>query len=138
MYEDVVLSLKGPVATITINRPKRLNALRGQTIAELEHAVQAVAQDKSVGVVVLTGAGDRAFSSGGDLEWEKDGGLETLDWQLGNLILDCPKPIIARVCGYAIAAGNHIAYCCDFTIAADHSIFGQNGPRVASPAGGIL
>lgn len=136
MYEDVVLSLKGPVATITINRPKRLNALRGQTIAELEHAVQAVAQDKSVGVVVLTGAGDRAFSSGGDLEWEKDGGLETLDWQLGNLILDCPKPIIARVCGYAIAAGNHIAYCCDFTIAADHSIFGQNGPRVASPAGG--
>lgn len=135
-YEDLLLSVTGPVATITINRPRTLNALRGQTISELEDAVHSTGSDRSIGVVVLTGEGDRAFSSGGDVEWERDGGLESLDWQLGNLILDCPKPIIARVCGYAIAAGNHMAYCCDFTIAAEHSIFGQNGPRVASPAGG--
>jgi len=135
-YEDVVVTAEGAVATVKINRPAKLNALRGKTIAELEDAIRTVGADRSVGVVVLTGEGDRAFSSGGDMEWERDGGLEDMDWELGNLILDCPKPIIARVSGYAIAAGNHIAYCCDFTIAAEHSIFGQNGPRVASPAGG--
>ncbi len=135
-YSDIILSKNGAVATITINRPQKLNAIRGVTISELEDAFLKVGVDRSVGVVVFTGAGDRAFSSGGDVEWERDGGLDSLDWQLGNRILDCPKPVIARVSGYAIAAGNHMAYCCDFTIAAEHSIFGQNGPRVASPAGG--
>lgn len=135
-YEDLVFTTSGAVATITINRPRKLNAIRGKTISELEDAIRSAGQSRDIGVVVLTGEGDRAFSSGGDMEWERDGGLEALDWQLGNLILDCTKPIIARVNGYAIAAGNHMAYCCDFTIAADHSIFGQNGPRVASPAGG--
>ena len=87
-------------------------------------------------MVVLTGSGERAFSAGGDMNWEQEGGLEQLEWRIGNLLLDCPKPVIARVNGYAIAAGNHMAYFCDFTIASEHSIFGQNGPRVASPAGG--
>lgn len=136
VYEDILTSCSDGVCTITINRPAKLNAIRGQTIAELQHAIEAAGCDRSVGVIILTGAGERAFSSGGDMEWERDGGLESLDWQLGNVILDCPKPIIARVCGYAIAAGNHTAYCCDFTIAAEYSIFGQNGARVASPAGG--
>jgi len=135
-YEDIVVTTDGSVAKITINRPAKLNAIRGRTIAELERAVLALGTDRTIGVLVLTGAGDRAFSSGGDVEWERDGGLEEMDWNLGNILLDCPKPIIARVSGYAIAAGNHMAYCCDFTIAAEHSIFGQNGPRVASPAGG--
>jgi 2-ketocyclohexanecarboxyl-CoA hydrolase len=119
-----------------MNRPEKLNAIRDITIRELEEALDTLGKDRSVGVIVLTGEGDRAFSSGGDVEWEKAGGLASLDWNLGNMILDCSKPIIARVSGYAIAAGNHMAYCCDFTIAADHSIFGQNGPRVGSPAGG--
>lgn len=135
-FEDIIVTNKGAVRTITINRPAKLNAIRGLTIEELEQAVRSAGSDKSVGVIVLTGEGERAFCAGGDVEWEKDGGLESLDWQLGNIILDCPKPVIARVNGYAIAGGNHLAYCCDLTIASEHSIFGQNGPRVASPAGG--
>jgi 2-ketocyclohexanecarboxyl-CoA hydrolase len=135
-FEDIIVTNRGAVRTISINRPDRLNALRGQTIDELEQAFRDAGADRSVGVIVLTGEGDRAFSAGGDVEWEKQGGLKSLDWQLGNIVLDCPKPVIARVNGYAIAGGNHLAYCCDITIAAEHSIFGQNGPRVASPAGG--
>lgn len=135
-YEDIIVTVDGAVGTIAINRPHKLNAISGNTIRELEQAVRTAGSDSAIGVIVLTGVGDRAFSSGGDVEWEREGGLESLDWQLGNLLLDCPKPVIARVNGYAIASGNHMAYCCDFTIAADHSIFGQNGPRVASPAGG--
>ena len=135
-FEDIIVTNNGAVRRLTINRPAKLNAMRGQTIAELEQAFRAASADSSVGVVVLTGEGERAFCAGGDVEWEKDGGLESLDWQLGNIILDCPKPVIARVNGYAIAGGNHLAYCCDLTIASEHSIFGQNGPRVASPAGG--
>jgi 2-ketocyclohexanecarboxyl-CoA hydrolase len=135
-FEDIGATTKGAVRTITINRPAKLNAIRGQTIEELEQAFRDAGQDNSIGVIVLTGEGERAFCSGGDVEWEKDGGLESLDWQLGNIILDCLKPVIARINGYAIASGNHLAYCCDLTIASEHSIFGQNGPRVASPAGG--
>ena len=135
-FEDIIVTNRGAVRTITINRPAKLNAIRGLTIEELEQAFRNAGADSSVGVIILTGEGERAFCAGGDVEWEKDGGLESLDWQLGNIILDCPKPVIARVNGYAIAGGNHLAYCCDLTIASEHSIFGQNGPRVASPAGG--
>jgi 2-ketocyclohexanecarboxyl-CoA hydrolase len=87
-------------------------------------------------VVVLTGTGDRAFSAGGDVNWEASGGLKGHNFHLGKQIVEHPKPVIARVSGYCVGGGNHLAYCCDFTIAADHSIFGQNGPRVGSPAGG--
>lgn len=135
-FEDILYSEKEGVGTIAINRPEKLNAIRGQTIAELEEAFVSAAQSRDIGVVVLTGVGDRAFSSGGDVQWEAGGGLEGLEWRLGRLILECLKPTIARVNGYAIAAGNHMAYFCDFTIAADHSIFGQNGPRIGSPAAG--
>ena len=135
-FEDIIVATKGAVRTITINRPEKLNAMRGQTIEEMERAFRDAGSDSSVGVIVLTGTGERAFCSGGDVEWEKEGGLKSLDWQLGNTILDCPKPVIARVNGYAIAGGNHLAYVCDLTIASEHSIFGQNGARVASPAGG--
>ena len=135
-FEDILVTTAGAVCTITINRPAKLNAMRGKTIEELEQAFLDAGADNAIGVIVLTGAGDRAFCAGGDVEWERDGGLESLDWQLGNIILDCPKPVIARGNGYAIAGGNHLAYCCDLTIASEHSIFGQNGPRVASPAGG--
>lgn len=135
-FEDIVVMNEGAVQTIKINRPAQLNAMRGQTIEELEHAFQSASADAAIGVIVLTGEGERAFCAGGDVEWERDGGLKSLDWQLGSIILDCPKPVIARVNGYAIAGGNHLAYCCDLTIASEHSIFGQNGPRVASPAGG--
>lgn len=135
-FEDILYSEKDGVATIAINRPEKLNAIRGRTISELEGAFAHAAQSRNIGVVVMTGVGDRAFSSGGDVQWEVGGGLDGLDWKLGQMILECLKPTIARVSGYAIAAGNHMAYFCDFTIAADHSIFGQNGPRIGSPAAG--
>lgn len=137
-FTDIIYEQEGAVARITINRPERLNAMTGHTMDELTSALARSAEDKSVGVVVLTGAGDRAFSAGGDIEWEADGGLEGHDWHLGRQVVDHPKPIIARVNGYAVGAGNHLAYFCDVTIAAEHSIFGQNGPRVGSPAGGYV
>lgn len=138
MYEDILYTIDKGVATIAINRPKRLNAFTGVTLGEISAALEAAAQDRSVGVVVLTGVGEKAFSAGGDVHWEAGGGLEGNDWHLGAQIVDHPKPIIARVSGYAIGGGNHLAYLCDLTIAADHSIFGQNGPRVGSPAGGYM
>jgi 2-ketocyclohexanecarboxyl-CoA hydrolase len=91
-----------------------------------------------VGVIVITGVGERAFSSGGDMNWEASGGVEEEDYNLARMIIDSPKPVIARVNGYAIGGGNHLAYFCDITIAAEHSIFGQNGPRVGSPASGYM
>jgi 2-ketocyclohexanecarboxyl-CoA hydrolase len=108
----------------------------------MERLLAEAAADPKVGVIVLAGTGDRAFCVGGDVNWEKGSGgksgLQDLDFKFNRLIVECPKPVIARVSGYAIGAGHHIAYFCDFTIAADHSIFGQNGPRVGSPAGGYI
>ena len=94
-------------------------------------------------MIVLTGTGERAFCVGGDVNWEKGdssgkSGLQDLEFNFNRQIAECPKPVIARVNGYAIGAGHHIAYFCDFTIAAEHAIFGQNGPRVGSPAGGYI
>lgn len=136
-YTDIFYEVSDLVATITINRPKRLNAFTGHTMKEIGRALDTAAKDRKVGVIVLTGVGEKAFSSGGDVEWEAGGGLDGHDWYLGRQIVDTPKPVIARVSGYAIGGGNHLAYFCDFTIAAEHSIFGQNGPRVGSPAGGF-
>jgi 2-ketocyclohexanecarboxyl-CoA hydrolase len=113
-----------------------LNAFTGETIKELEDAILATYDDSSIGVIVLTGVGERAFSAGGDVRWESSGGLEDIEWHVGRHIVDCPKPIIAWVPGYAIGGGNHLAYLCDFTIAAEHARFGQTGPRVGSPATG--
>lgn len=140
--KEILYDVKDYVATITINRPKVLNAFTGDNIKEMEALLAKAAGDKKVGVVVFAGTGDRAFCVGGDVNWEKDSGgksgLEDLDFPLDRAILECPKPVIARVSGYCIGGGNHLAYFCDFTIAADHSIFGQNGPRVGSPAGGHI
>jgi 2-ketocyclohexanecarboxyl-CoA hydrolase len=135
-YQDLLYQIDNGVATITINRPSRMNAFTGDTLKELADAFDAAASDHSVGVVVLTGAGDRAFCAGGDMDWEAGGGLKGHDFHLGRQIVEHPKPVLARVSGFSVGGGNHLAYCCDFTVAADHSIFGQNGPRVGSPAGG--
>jgi 2-ketocyclohexanecarboxyl-CoA hydrolase len=135
-YSDVLYSIDRGVATITINRPSRMNALTAHTLAELADACTRAAQDHAVGVVVITGAGERAFCAGGDIEWEAGGGLDGLDYKLGAQLVDHPKPVIARVCGYALGGGNHLAYFCDITIAAAHSVFGQNGPRIGAPTGG--
>ena len=140
--KEVYLEVKDYVATVTINRPKQLNAFTGDNIVEMQRLLDVAANDSKVGVIVLTGTGDRAFCVGGDVNWEKGSGgksgLEDLNFTFNRQIVECPKPVIARVSGYAIGGGHHIAYFCDFTVAADHSIFGQNGPRVGSPAGGYI
>lgn len=138
-YSDILFTVsEDGVATITINRPDRLNAFTGHTIEELTSAIKAADEIGGVGVIVLTGAGTRAFCVGGDIDWEVEGGLEGLDWELGKVIVNCRKPVLARVDGFAIGGGNHLAYFCDFTIASKDSVFGQNGPRVGSPAGGYV
>lgn len=137
-YSDILYSIDNGVATIAINRPARLNAMTGDTVKELEAAVRAAGSDPQVGVVVMTGVGERAFCAGGDVHWEADGGLKDMDSEIDKLLIQCPKPTIARVNGYAIAGGNHLAYFCDLTVAAEHAIFGQNGPRVGSPAAGHM
>ena len=140
--KEIYYDVKDYVGTITINRPKSMNAFTGDNIVEMQRLLDVAAADAKVGVIVFTGTGDRAFCVGGDVNWEKDAGgksgLEDLNFTFNRQIAECPKPVIARVSGYAIGAGHHIAYFCDFTIAADHSIFGQNGPRVGSPAGGYI
>ena len=140
-YTDLLFDVSDHIARITINRPEVLNALRRQTVEELIEALHRCARDDSVGVVVLTGAGERAFCSGGDLKWEASGGIEEnydryLDFH--SALRHCLKPIIARINGYAIGGGHHLAYFCDLSLAADHAIFGQNGPRVGSPIDGFI
>jgi len=136
-YTDILYDEKNQTATIAINRPAKLNAFTGHTLHEMEDAFNRAAGSSDIGVIVLTGVGDKAFCAGGDLNWGKeDGAVENFEFKMNALVLNCAKPVIARVNGYAIGSGNHMAYFCDFTIAAEHAIFGQNGPRVGSPAAG--
>lgn len=141
---DVLYSVTDRVATITINRPDKLNAFSRRTLAELIPCVEAASEDRNVGVVVLTGAGGRAFSAGGDVNEESgdtlvgEASFDELIKRLYAAFRQCPKPIIARIDGYAIGGGHHMAYMCDLTIASSRSVFGQNGARVASPAEGWL
>lgn len=137
-YTDILYETKDLVATITINRPNKLNAFTQNTIYEWEDALKRAWHDRNVGVIVFTGAGDRAFSAGGDVNWEAEGGTKEEDYHTAQMIIDCPKPVIARVDGWCIGGGNHLAYFCDITIASETSRFGQNGPRVGSPAGGFM
>lgn len=139
-FQDILYDIDEQVATIMINRPKVLNAWTQITMDEIVAAIKRAAADPMVGVIVLTGVGERAFCVGGDVNWESKGGLEPGEYrfEMAHAIIDCPKPVIARVNGYAIGGGNHLAYFCDLTLAADHAIFGQNGPRVGSPAAGYM
>ena len=136
-YQDILYAEADGIATITINRPEKMNAFRGQTCEELIHAFNRAGWNKDIGVIVFTGAGDRAFCTGGDQsahEGAYDGrgtvGLPVEELQ--SVIRDVPKPVIARVQGYAIGGGNVLAVICDLTIAADTAQFGQVGPKVGS------
>jgi len=139
-FKDLIFEVKGNVATITINRPEKMNAVTADTLHELDLAFHQVGADESIGVVVLTGAGSKSFCAGADVTWQKGGkmgrGAPGSYTPLYMMISRCPKPVIARVNGYAIGGGHHIAYFCDFTIAAEHAVFGQSEPRVAYPASG--
>ena len=136
-FEDVIYEVRGRAAWVIINRPKLYNAFRAQTMEELIAAFKLAADDRGVSSVVLTGAGDKAFCTGGD-QSAKDGqydgrgvvGLPIDEFQ--SIIRDIPKPVIARVNGFAIGGGNVFATLCDLTIAADTAKFGQVGPKVGS------
>jgi 2-ketocyclohexanecarboxyl-CoA hydrolase len=136
-YDDILYQLREGAAWITINRPERMNAFRGRTCEELIHALQRAASDRAVGVIVLAGAGDKAFCTGGDQsahagQYDGRGTIGLPVEELHAAIRDAPKPVIARVQGYAIGGGNVLCTLCDLTIASDRAVFGQVGPKVGS------
>jgi naphthoate synthase len=143
-YEDIRYETGGGIAKVTISRPEVLNAFRPQTLIEVSAAMEIAREDPEVGVIVLTGEGERAFCSGGDQtvrgdtgympEGAKVGRFHVTDLQVQMRRL--PKPIVAMVAGYAIGGGHILHLCCDLTIAADNGVFGQVGPRVGSWDGG--
>ncbi len=142
-FEDILYGTYEGIAKITINRHEVRNAFRPKTVFELIRAFDIARDDPEVGVVILTGAGDLAFCSGGDQRVRIDDGysddhgtgrLNVLDLQVQ--IRRLPKPVIAMVAGYAIGGGHVLHVVCDLTIAADNARFGQTGPRVGSFDGG--
>ena len=142
--EDVLYEVEDGLAWITINRPERMNAFRGQTVDELIDCFNAAWTDPAVGVVALTGAGDKAFCTGGDQKQKaatgdygptRTGRFATLDLQ--RIIRDIPKPVIAAVNGVAVGGGHVLHVVCDLTIAAETARFGQSGPKVGSFDGGL-
>ncbi|RMG10333.1 MAG: 1,4-dihydroxy-2-naphthoyl-CoA synthase [Planctomycetota bacterium] len=142
-YEDLEYHKAEGIAKITINRPEVRNAFRPQTIFELQDAFLDAKEDAEVGVIILTGKGDKAFCAGGDQRVRGHAGyldpsgvprLNVLELQ--RFIRTLPKPVVAMVNGYAIGGGHVLHVVCDLTIAADTAIFGQTGPRVGSFDGG--
>ena len=135
-------SLDG-IAKITINRPEVRNAFRPLTVMEMSLALTDARDDEKIGVIILTGEGQKAFCSGGDQKIRGEAGykdekgvhrLNVLDFQ--RQMRTCPKPIIAMIAGYAIGGGHILHLLCDISIAADNAIFGQTGPKVGSFDGG--
>jgi 2-ketocyclohexanecarboxyl-CoA hydrolase len=136
-YQDLLYEIKDGAAWITINRPDKYNAFRGQTCDELIHAINKAGWDKSIGAIVLTGAGDKAFCTGGDQsahdgQYDGRGTIGLPMEELHTVIRDVPKPVIARVQGFAIGGGNVLCTICDLTIASEKAVFGQVGPKVGS------
>jgi dihydroxynaphthoic acid synthetase len=138
MYEDIIYEKKEGVGIITINRPDVLNAFRTKTIDEMTSALLDAAEDGRIGVIVIRGAGGKAFCVGGDIKEMRD-----LNRESGRVFLNkflnfllsirkAPKPVIAAVDGYCLGGGNEINITCDLTIATKKSVFGQVGPMVGS------
>ncbi len=142
-FKDIRYEKSGGIAKITINRPEVHNAFRPLTVTEMSQALHDARDDGKIGVVILTGAGGRAFCSGGDQKVRGEAGykdakgvnrLNVLDFQ--RQIRTCPKPVIAMIAGYAIGGGHILHLLCDISIAAENAVFGQTGPRVGSFDGG--
>jgi len=136
-YHDILFEMRGHAAWITINRPEKYNAFRGDTCEELIHAINRAGWDKSIAAIVLTGAGEKAFCTGGDQSahdgaYDGRGTIGLPVEELQSAIRDVPKPVIARVNGFAIGGGNVLVTCCDLAIAGERAVFGQVGPKVGS------
>lgn len=134
---DVTYEVDQGLAWITINRPHRYNAFTGLTVNELLLCFQQAWHDPDVGVIALTGSGDKAFCAGGDKKEPADLNRLTRLQSLHGVMRDIPKPTIAAVNGFAIGGGHVLQVLCDFAIAADHARFGQAGPRIGSWDGGL-
>ena len=130
-FENILLSQKEALAIITINRPKKLNALNKATIEELHEAFQVLAKDSSVKVIVITGSGEKAFVAGADitefggLTKEEAMALAKRGQDVFFKIENSPKPIIACVNGFALGGGCELAMACHFIIASESAVFGQ-------------
>ncbi|TDI97644.1 MAG: 1,4-dihydroxy-6-naphthoate synthase [Deltaproteobacteria bacterium] len=137
-FKNILFEKKRKVAYVTINRPEVRNALNSETREELAAALEDAWLDDKIGVIVLTGAGGKAFSAGGDLSWivdpkkKVDARYMQVHYRLATAMRNCGKPIIARVDGYCIGGGNELNMLCDLTIASENSIFAQAGPLVGS------
>ncbi len=143
-YEEIRFDFLDGVAKITINRPEKHNAFTPLTVSEMIDAMRRCREDERIRVVILTGAGEKAFCSGGDQSVRGEGGyvgrdktprLNVLDLQ--KQIRSLPKVVIAAVAGWAIGGGHVLHVVCDLTIAAENARFGQTGPRVGSFDGGF-
>jgi naphthoate synthase len=143
-FTDILYDKAEGIAKITINRPDVRNAFRPLTVREMGLAFEDAREDPDVGVIILTGAGDEAFCSGGDQRVRGDKGyvgddqvprLNVLDLQ--RQIRTLPKPVVAMVAGFAVGGGHVLHVVCDLTIAADNAKFGQTGPKVGSFDGGF-
>ena len=138
-YEDITYEVDGPAAVLTINRPERYNAFRARTVDELLAGLRAAWVNTAVRCVVLTGAGDKAFCTGGDVKQRAETGdygpSESGRFQIADLhrtLREIPKPVIAAVNGLAVGGGHVLQVICDVSIASETARFGQAGPRVGS------
>ena len=136
-FKDILFQKQGGVATITVNRPERGNALRTQTLSEMIRALEDAKDDAGIGVIVITGAGSKTFCTGGDSADAGEGkagystGLKKI-FEVERLVRMCQKPVIAAVNGWAVGGGHILHVLCDLTIAAEHAKFAQVGPKVGS------
>lgn len=136
-FKDVLYEETGSIATVTLNRPDQLNAIRVGMYEEIAEAILHAGWNKDIGVIVLTGAGGKAFCVGGDTSEAKSarqgrGTIGVPVEQLHAAIRDVPKPVVAKVRGFAIGGGNVLVTLCDLAIASESAQFGQVGPKVGS------
>lgn len=138
-FEDILFTQKDGMAEITINRPEVHNCFRPRTVIEILEAFYIAGWNNDIGAIVLTGAGGKAFCTGGDKSGAEHYGAGEIRGPVGlpveefhAIIRDVPKPVIAKVRGFAIGGGNVLATLCDMTIASENAIFGQVGPKMGS------
>lgn len=143
LYDKKYRDAGGGIARITFNRPEKMNALTDFGWEEIAFCVDEANVDKNIAVIYFIPKGPN-FGVGGDVSWEAEGGLESGGGSVFGVaafdraITTCLKPVIAAVCGYCVGGHHHLAYHCDLTISDETGVFGQNGPRVASPIHGEM
>lgn len=143
-FEEIHFDFFEGIAKITINRPRYYNAFTPDTISEMIEAIEVCRERTDICTVLITGAGNKAFCSGGDQNVKTKGGYQGKDGvprlnvlDLQKKIRSLPKPVVAMVNGYAIGGGHVLHVVCDLTIASENAIFGQAGPKVGSFDGGL-